>query len=361
MKYLFILGRNPKLSVLEIKSFIKRTSNEILDEELRENGLLLDLETPLDAGTIDFLGGALSIGIVLGNIKDIDKKEIYFGTRNNFNYIIWDFSEETGEVSQYLKKRFRSEKFKATEKKLSGSIIDQEDNIIKKASSNLIDEEYFVFDKFFGRIIQKCNYKEIEKRDMQKPVRREDLSISPRLAKIMINLSEVKEGETLLDPFCGIGAILIEALEEEIKVIGIDNDGKAIEGASKNLKWFKFSKENYKLNKNDSSKVKIKSSEVLVSEPYFGTTLKKIPEKKKAEIMIKQFENLMISVLNNLKESISGKFVFTAPCIRIGRKRIGCNFEDICEKTELKLEENFPIEEFRKNQIVGRNIVVLKK
>ena len=146
MKYLFILGRNPKLSVLEIKSFIKRTSNEILDEELRENGLLLDLETPLDAGTIDFLGGALSIGIVLGNIKDIDKKEIYFGTRNNFNYIIWDFSEETGEVSQYLKKRFRSEKFKATEKKLSGSIIDQEDNIIKKASSNLIDEEYFVFD-----------------------------------------------------------------------------------------------------------------------------------------------------------------------------------------------------------------------
>ncbi len=361
MKYLFVLGRNPKLSILEIKGFIKRTNNKILKESVRENGLLLDLENTLDAGTIDILGGTLSIGIVLGNFKDIDKKEIYFGTRNNFNYIIWDFSENTDDISQYLKKRFRSEKFKATEKKLSGSIKDQNENIIRKFSSNLIDEEYFVFEDFFGRIVQRCNYKEIERRDMQKPVRREDLSISPRLAKIMINLSEVKEGETLLDPFCGIGVILIESLESGIKTVGIDKDGKAIDGASKNLKWFKFSKDNYKLNNNDSSKIQVKPADVLVSEPDFGKTLKKVPEKKNAELMIKQFEKLMIEVLNNLKGSIVGKFVFTTPCIRIGKKRIGCNFESICTETKLRLEEEFPVEEFRKNQIVGRHIVVLKK
>jgi len=361
MKYLFVLGRNPKLSIEEVKSFVKRTNNKILDESVRENGLLLDLEKTIDAGTVDFLGGTLSIGIVLCNLKDIDKKEIYFGTKNKFNYVVWNFSDNTEDISQYLKKRFRSEKLKVTEKKFTGIIRTQEESIIKKSSSNLINEEYFVFDDLFGKIVQKCDYKEIEKRDMQKPVRREDLSISPRLAKMMINLSEVKEKEILLDPFCGIGSILIEALNMDINVIGIDRDREAINGALKNIEWFKFSKDNYKLMNNDSGKIKIKSSDVFVSEPDFGKTLRKTPNKKDAENMIREFEKLMINVLNNIKKSILGRFVFTTPCISIGRSRVECNFAKICERTGLKLEEGFPIQEFRKGQIVGRCIVVMKK
>jgi hypothetical protein len=37
---------------------------------------------------------------------------------------------------------------------------------------------------------------------MQKPIRREELAISPRLAKILINLSGAKKNNLLLDPFC---------------------------------------------------------------------------------------------------------------------------------------------------------------
>ena len=91
MRYLFILGRNIPLSIAEIKSFLKRTSNNILEEKLIGNALLLELSETLDAGTVDLLGGTLGIGIVLCNVKDIDKREIYFGTANNFNYVIWDF------------------------------------------------------------------------------------------------------------------------------------------------------------------------------------------------------------------------------------------------------------------------------
>ena len=50
-----------------------------------------------------------------------------------------------------------------------------------------------------------------------------------RLAKILINLSEVKDEEILLDPFCGIGVILEEALLQNINVIGIDKDKKAVD------------------------------------------------------------------------------------------------------------------------------------
>ncbi len=360
MKYLFILGRNVKLSVLEIKSFLRRTENLILTEELKENGLLLELEKPLDAGTVDLLGGTISIGIVMCNIKDLNRKEIYYGSDNKFNYVVWDFSDETEHVSEYLKRRFHSERLKTTEKKFTGFVRGQDEDF-RKPSSNLITEGYFVFDNFFGRIIQRCNYKEIERRDMQKPVRREDLSISPRLAKIMINLSEVSENGILLDAFCGIGSILIEAVNMDIKSIGIDKDKEAIEGARKNLEWFKIPKEKYKLINNDSSRTVVGSVDVLVSEPDFGETLKKNPGKKDAENMIKKFENLMIDVLKNMKKSVNGKFVFTCPFIDVGRERIGCDIVRISEKTGLKVEDGFPVKEFREGQVVGREIVVLKR
>lgn len=361
MIYLFILGRNPELSVAEIKGFLKRTDNVILNEKLRENGLLIELEKPLDAGTVDILGGTIAIGIVMCQLKDMNKKDIYMGTENKFNYAIWDFSERTAEVSQYLKVRFRSERLKVTEKKFSGFIKTQDENIVKKLSSNLINEEFFVFENLFGKIVQNCNYKEIEKRDMEKPVRREDLSISPRLAKIMINLSEVKEDGNLLDGFCGIGVILMEALNMGIKVVGIDKDKEAIDGARKNLEWTKFSRDKYLLMNNDSSKVVMGSMDVLVSEPDFGQTLKKVPSQREAEHMLKQYENLIISVLNNLKKSVLGKFVLTVPFISLGRERIGCDMLRICDKAGLKMQEGFPIKEFREGQIVGREIIVLKK
>ena len=67
----------------------------------------------------------------------------------------------------------------------------------------------------------------VKNRDMNKPVRREALAISPRLSKILINLSEAKPHDKLLDPFCGIGGILAEALIKRINVHGIDKDKMA--------------------------------------------------------------------------------------------------------------------------------------
>ncbi len=361
MKYLFILGRNIPLSLLEVKSFLKKTGNNILEEKLIKNGLLLDLSDTLDAGSVDLLGGTIGIGLVLCNIKDVDKKEIYFGTKNNFNYALWDFSQHTQLVSEYLKRRFRNEELRAVEKQFGGIMKTQDKEIIRKPTSTLIHEEYFAFEDMFGRVVQKCNYKELEKRDMEKPVRREELSISPRLAKIMINLSGIKEDEILLDCFCGVGVIMMESLNLGIKATGIDRDIDAIEGARANLSWMNALSSNYKLIVGDSSKIKISPVNAMVSEPDFGDVLRKNPDKKEAEKIIRKFENLMISVLNNLKMSILGKIVFTSPLIDTGRERVGCDYSRICLKTGLKIEDGFPIWDFREGQIVGREIIVMKK
>ena len=64
------------------------------------------------------------------------------------------------------------------------------------------------------------------------------ISMHPRLARAMVNLSKIKKGETLLDPFCGTGGILIEAGLIGVRVIGSDIERKMVEGCIQNLTFY---------------------------------------------------------------------------------------------------------------------------
>lgn len=372
MKYLFILGRNPELSIEEIKSHFEH-SNLIKDLWFAKNGMIADFEKDLPEKIIASLGGTIAIGEVLasGSLaeikKQIEKNEIYFGARSNFSYAVWNFSDENfyDSVSSCIKERFKSEGLKSSRKNPNGVLTLQSGEKINIPAS-LVEAEYFVFssrgENFFGRIIEKTNYNEIEERDMNKPMRRQKLAISPRLAKILINLSGVRENQTLVDPFCGIGVILQEALIQKIKVLGIDKDADAIEGTRQNLKWGKFTERDFTLVQSDSSKIQIKNSNVLVTEPELGSVLTRSPNEKIAKEILSRYENLAIKVLNNLKNKISGRIVLTAPYIKMmGQKRKGCDIRKILATTKLKLISGFPIAEFRDRQIVGREIFVLEK
>lgn len=62
-------------------------------------------------------------------------------------------------------------------------------------------------------------------------------SMSPKLARCMVNLSRVTEGQLVLDPFCGTGGILIEAGLIGCKVIGSDINWKMKNGTAINLEY----------------------------------------------------------------------------------------------------------------------------
>ncbi len=367
MRYLFILGRNIELSAAEIKAFLEGEGINFKVVSLVKNGLLIETERVLGR-IIDRLGGTVSIGEVLttgdfNNISEyLEHRNLYNVKKNKLNYVVFNFNGKNFErIAFYLKNRFRKEGLKATEKKPTGSIKLQGGEEAPKVSSGLIDEQYFVFEDGFGRIIEESDYEKIEKRDMEKPVRRNELSISPRLAKTLINLAQVKRGETLLDPFCGVGTILQEALLQNIKTIGIDNDKKAIDCSELNLKWFKFPKEDYRLINEDSAKAKIPDVAAIATEPNLGELQRRIPSEEKAKEITGQFERLIIRVLKNLKRNVNGRIVFTAPLVQTEKKKVSCNFSRIISETGLKPVKGFPIDEFRENSIVGRSIVVLKK
>lgn len=82
------------------------------------------------------------------------------------------------------------------------------------------------------------NNKEMESR--RSPMRPffSPISLHPKFAKFMINLSRTVKGDTILDPFCGTGGILIEAGLLGRKVIGSDASLVMVKGARLNLKYF---------------------------------------------------------------------------------------------------------------------------
>lgn len=369
MKYLFILGRNIELSLAEIRSYFERTGNKILNLETNLNCALVELKQEVESRAIDNFGGVISFGEVLaeGSIAEIKAKleniMLYMGEKNKINYLVWDYSSE--DIEEYLKYRFKTERLKATLKHLAANMELQSGKKVDVSTSKNIDEEFILFEgqgkNYFGKITQKSNYEEIEKRDMEKPIIRASLSISPRLAKIMINLSEIKRREKILDAFCGVGVILQEALLQGIQAVGIDKDGLAINGARENMAWFKFDPKDYTLINNDSSNATIGDVDAMASEPDLGMVLKKVPTTNKAKETLRQFENLMINVINNLKRKIRGRIVFSSPLIRTINERKFCDIDKILERTGYKLVEGFPIDEFRGKQIVGRRIFVLEK
>jgi len=68
-------------------------------------------------------------------------------------------------------------------------------------------------------------------------------AIYPKLARLLVNLSRVREGEIFSDPFCGTGSLLIEASLMGIRTVGIDRGRWIAKGAMKNLKGFNLDTE----------------------------------------------------------------------------------------------------------------------
>ncbi len=69
---------------------------------------------------------------------------------------------------------------------------------------------------------------------------RHHASLKPDFARFLVNLARTKEGDTVLDPFCGTGSILIEAGLMGMKAIGSDIDAGMVHACKRNLEIAKL-------------------------------------------------------------------------------------------------------------------------
>ncbi|MBN1861702.1 MAG: methyltransferase domain-containing protein [Candidatus Thermoplasmatota archaeon] len=102
------------------------------------------------------------------------------------------------------------------------------------------------------------------------------ITLHPKIARALVNLSIVKKQETLLDPFCGTGGILLEAGLLGVRVFGSDIEEKMIEGCRKNLDFYQI--KNFQLFCTDIAAVSqhISSVDAVVTDfPYARATTTK--------------------------------------------------------------------------------------
>ena len=103
---------------------------------------------------------------------------------------------------------------------------------------------------YTAKTIAVQDFEDSGRRDYQRPARDEKQGmIPPKVAQIMLNLSGAKTGESILDPFCGIGTIIQEGILLGYKMLGSDINKKAIKGSEQNLEWFR---NRYKISPNST-------------------------------------------------------------------------------------------------------------
>jgi tRNA G10 N-methylase Trm11 len=231
---------------------------------------------------------------------------------------------------------------------------------------------------------------EFQKRDVGKPNQRKIFAISPRLARIMVNLASCTSGKLLLDPFCGVGAILQEALLTKAEVVGLDINPWCVQAARENLEWLKreyaLKEAEYRILQGDARRLTDKIEpevDCIATEPDLGPALRHVPTTPYATKIIDKLEPLYYSFLEDAYRILKkgGRLVLVTPYIRtrsgrpvimpVKEKAVSVGFKRVypfrkkvfAKETQVKenLTEMASFVDAEKRHKIGREIHIFQK
>lgn len=194
--------------------------------------------------------------------------------------------------------------------------------------------------------------------------------LPPKLAQIMINVAVGNAAKaTILDPFCGTGTVLQEALLKEYDVCGSDLSQKMIDYTTENLAWlqskYHITGTVHSLEQADAMThqwPKAQQLDAVVCETYLGQPFSAPPSPKKLHEVTGNCNHIITNFLRNIHGQLTPG---TTLCIAVPAWR------DANRKlTHLPLVQNLealgytlqqpPLIYSRSDQVVVREILLLK-
>ncbi len=445
MRYAFILGRVYTLSVAELVAVLEKTDaalnltgEAVKILEASEEVLIVETGHPLNIDKLQKkLGGVIKILEVVDVIKKRDADSINFALKHYFKPSVLKkqfFKDYKGKVQfgvsiyvldiALLKRpefnpREKNQVFNSifSEPKRVGMMIKKgltdsgasvrlvlpEFNSLSLASvvvtKNLLLQKgaeiciLAAQDKIFtAKTLCVQDFEDYGRRDYQRPVRDEKQGmIPPKVAQVMLNLSGCKTGDTILDPFCGIGTIVQEGLLLGFKMMGSDINKTAIKGSEQNLEWFRnryhIPAGKYGVETCDATKVSDLISKsggrisAIVTEGTLGPIYGKYPKPEEIKRNFTDLETLYKASFIEFSKFLpsKGRIIMCIPAYRGGRdnyemfpsldfaRALGYNLVDIispalAKKMKfLKLTARKTAIYDRKDQVVAREIVIFQK
>lgn len=166
----------------------------------------------------------------------------------------------------------------------------------------------------------------IRRKALSKPAPRSEISLSPRLARLLVNLSGLSAGQLLVDPFCGSGTILAEGLSKSINCVGFDSSRNRLRDARKNLEWARRNgaRGRFELELGDARALHETlqtRADGIVTEPVLLPKLDYRPNTQAAGEMVEQASDTYASALASMSRVLrpGGRVVIVVPAIATTR------------------------------------------
>lgn len=388
MIYALVLGNTPNLSIKEAEIILKSLYSTFNLKVLQENILQLETEQEVNAeNLLKILGGTVKIARFCCNTKsleDVDKIASCLSQNHqkvDFGVSVYGSEEDIKKISQKIKENLKEKSIPSRfllpkDQEISSVVFEkqkiQELLLVKNGN------EYSIFSTLAVQ-----NFEDWGFRDYKRPcVDPKRGMLPPKVARMMINLAaeSMTSGKTLLDPFCGVGTILSEALIRGYDVVGVDQSKEAISCTQKNLEWIKDSyrlSQKFTLYEHDSTHlsevIKADSLDCVVTEPYMGPMVTKVREKtflgnkdatpETIGNIIKGLEKLYIGCLKDWGKLLrqGSKVIMAFPSYHLGNLefRVNSPIDKIGELSYTFCQG--PIIYSRPQAIVKRNIYIFKK
>jgi len=164
----------------------------------------------------------------------------------------------------------------------------------------------------------------MRQRGTHKPTPHPDIALSPRLARTLVNLTGLRPGQTILDPFCGSGTILTEAYGMSLRCLGLDSRASRVQEARENLHWSVggVTDRGYDIRKGDARDLAriLRGTKVgaIVTEPLLLPRLDARPKTSTAEAMIEESAKVYNDALASMADSVQpeGRIVVVVPVVQ---------------------------------------------
>ena len=189
----------------------------------------------------------------------------------------------------------RREIEKASIESQIGSIIKEDHNSVDLEDPERVFKAYIMKETILlGEVVEDIDRGLFKKRKNDLRPFSSPISMGPVLARVLVNLSGIKPGDRLLDPFCGTGGILIEAGLCGIDVSGRDISEEMVKGSETNLEEYGII--SHDIDEKDISEIDTDGVDAIVTDLPYGQASK-------------ETEDAVESFLNTLDE-FKGKTVF---------------------------------------------------
>ncbi|MDG7006182.1 MAG: methyltransferase domain-containing protein [Nitrososphaerota archaeon] len=183
-----------------------------------------------------------------------------------------------------------------------------------------------------------------KERSKERPYITSGISLSSRLARLLVNLSGAIRGQVLLDPFCGSGTILGEALLKGVDCVGVDRNHGSVERAKENLSWLLShgrrgeAPPSFTVVAGDATNLRRslgdRKVDAVVSEPILVSKLSSPPSLEKARRLVRHASAIYSEALYEMSGALKpgGRMVLVVPSIRTADgKEVVMSFDDLHE------------------------------